>query len=77
MVTLYTKPGCPPCVGTKRALDKAGIAYQQFDVTENPDAADAVRALGYLSAPVVVVNDDWHWTGLKYTEIETLAKLSA
>lgn len=45
-------------------------------MTENPDALAAVQALGYSQMPVVVVNDSWHWSGLKYTEIEKLAKLS-
>lgn len=72
MVTLYTQPNCPPCAGTKRALLKAGIPFEQFDITEDPAAADVVRALGYKATPVVVVSDDWHWTGFKMTEIERL-----
>lgn len=73
MTSVYVKPGCPPCAATKRHLDKNGIEYQVFDVTVDAVAAETVRALGYSSAPVVVVNGDWHWTGFRPTE---LAKLS-
>ena len=73
MVHLYTQPGCPPCTATKRALDKVGIEYEQHDVTKDPSAAETVKALGYNSTPVVVV-DDRHWCGFRPTEIERLAE---
>ena len=47
MVTLFSKPGCQPCKGTKHALDKKQIAYVERDVTTDPDAADAVVSADY------------------------------
>lgn len=73
MISLFVKPNCPPCKATKRELDKRGIDYQTFDVTEDPAAVERVKSLGYSSAPVVLVNENWHWTGYRPTE---LAKLS-
>lgn len=69
---LYTQPSCQPCKATKKWLDKAGIEYDQIDLSVDPAAADAVKALGYTSAPVVVVSDDWHWSGFRPTELSKL-----
>ena len=72
MIQLFTKPGCPPCKGTQKALDKAGVLYEKFDITEDPEARARVEALGYLSAPVVVVNADLHWSGFRPDRIAEL-----
>ena len=53
MVTVYTKPGCPQCRATVRALDRAELAYRLVDLTEDSDARDYLLSLGYLAAPVV------------------------
>ena len=68
-VTVYTKPSCVQCNATYKALDKAGIAYQKVDITEDPQARDYVMALGYLQAPVVVAGDD-HWSGFRPDRIK-------
>lgn len=62
MITVYTKPDCQPCNATKKKLEQLGAEYTLIDVTEDPDAAAAVRELGYLQTPVVVVGDI-HWSG--------------
>lgn len=70
-VTVYAKPGCPPCNATIKALEKLHIAYVRLDVTDNPAALEACQALGYLSAPVVVAGDD-HWQGFRPDRIAAL-----
>lgn len=60
-VTVYTQPSCQPCRATKRWLDKRGITYTQVDVTHDPTAAEYVKDLGYLAAPVVITSDGAHW----------------
>ena len=57
MITVYTKPACVQCNATYKALDKQGVAYDVVDITENSEARDYVRPLGYLQAPVVVAGD--------------------
>lgn len=72
MVTLYSKPGCPKCMATKRLFDKKGIAYSYVDVTQSPDDyAYVVNTLGYQALPVVETDTD-HWTGYKEEKIESL-----
>ncbi len=66
MITVYSRPNCQPCKATKRTLDKLGTEYTMIDVTEDPDALDMIRSLGYLEAPVVVArvgDDEFHWSG--------------
>ena len=50
-VTVYTKPSCVQCNATKRALAKAGLAYREVDLTQDAEALETVKAMGYQSAP--------------------------
>ncbi|SKK24571.1 glutaredoxin electron transport component of NRDEF (Glutaredoxin-like protein) NrdH [Mycobacteroides abscessus subsp. massiliense] len=71
-VTVYTKPACVQCTATYKALDKAGIAYETVDITEDAAARDRLLSLGYKQAPVVVAGDD-HWSGFRPDRIKALA----
>jgi glutaredoxin-like protein NrdH len=65
-ITLYSKPACVQCTMTKKALDKAGLAYQEVDLTQNPAALEYVTEdLGYSQAPIVQVDDESHWSGFR------------
>ena len=75
-VTVYTKPACVQCNATYKALDKAGVAYEVVDITEDDSARDYVLSLGYLAAPVVVAGDD-HWSGFRPARIKALAVAAA
>ena len=70
-ITVYTKPLCVQCDATKRALNKAGIAYALIDLTEDERALEQVKALGYAQAPVVVTSDD-HWSGYRPDKLKEL-----
>ncbi|MDQ0678170.1 glutaredoxin-like protein NrdH [Arthrobacter pascens] len=71
-VTVYTKPACVQCNATYRALDKKGITYQSVDISQDAEALDRLKALGYMQAPVVVTDQD-HWSGFRPDKIEELA----
>lgn len=71
-VTVYTKPACVQCNATYRALDKNGVAYTSVDISQDADALERVRALGYMQAPVVITEDD-HWSGFRPDKISGLA----
>ncbi|CPX20656.1 Glutaredoxin-like protein NrdH [Mycobacteroides abscessus] len=77
MTTIYTKPRCPQCDATKRALDRHGIAYVAVDVTTDAEAREFVLSLGYLSAPVVVAEDGEHWGGFRPDRCKGLALIGA
>lgn len=63
-ITVFSKPGCPGCMATKRTLDKSGAAYRIIDITLDPSAADQVRELGYSALPVVVYGEA-NWSGFR------------
>ncbi len=73
MVTVYSKPACVQCDATYRALDRKGVEYVVVDITEDMEALERVRALGYLQAPVVVTESE-HWSGFRIDKIGELAK---
>lgn len=71
-VTVYSKPACPQCSATTRALDKKGVEYSIVDVSKDQDAYALVTGLGYRQAPVVVVGET-HWAGFRPDMISSLA----
>jgi glutaredoxin-like protein NrdH len=76
-ITVYSKPACVQCDATYRALDKKGIEYSIVDISQDPEALEMVRGLGYLQAPVVVAGNE-HWSGFRPDQINALAaKVSA
>jgi glutaredoxin-like protein NrdH len=64
MIKLFTKPGCQGCRQSKKFLERRGVAFQTVDVTEQPDAVDQIRDMGYASLPVLVT-DQGHWSGFQ------------
>lgn len=71
-ITVYSKPLCVQCDATKRALNKAGLAYDVIDITEDAEALATVKSLGYVQAPVVVTSED-HWSGFRPEKLKALA----
>ncbi|MEV7962362.1 glutaredoxin family protein [Oerskovia paurometabola] len=72
-VTVYTQPACQPCLATKRLLTKRGVEFTEIDVTQDAEARELVRSLGYLEAPVVIAGDT-HWSGYRPDQIHALTK---
>ncbi|MGO3885170.1 MAG: glutaredoxin-like protein NrdH [Mycetocola sp.] len=72
-ITVYTKPSCVQCNATYRALDSKGIEYNVLDLSQDEQALEDVKALGYLQAPVVITGED-HWSGFRPDKIEELAQ---
>lgn len=72
-IAVYSKPACVQCTATYRALDRQGLEYEIFDVSADEKALEAVKALGYLQAPVVVTDDD-HWSGFRPDKIQGLVQ---
>ncbi|WP_313815603.1 glutaredoxin-like protein NrdH [Citricoccus sp.] len=75
-VTVYSKPACVQCNATYRALDKKGIAYETVDMSQDAEALERVRSLGYMQAPVVISGAE-HWSGFRPDKIEELATAAA
>ena len=76
-VTLYSQPGCGPCMATKRALEKRGIVPMVVNIREDVEAADRLKTLGYTGTPVVEVTTEsgsYHWGGFQLDKINHLTE---
>lgn len=62
-VTLYTNDNCQGCAATKRALDKAGVEYEEINLGERPDLVAAFKRQGLGQAPIVETRDGERWAG--------------
>jgi mycoredoxin len=77
MVTMYTTGWCGFCVRLKFGLQRAGIAYDEVDIEDTPDAAELVMQVngGNRTVPTVVFPDG---TALTNPSVEQVAdKLAA
>jgi glutaredoxin-like protein NrdH len=76
-ITVYTTgPACMQCRLTKTALTTAGLGFEEIDVRQAPAALDYIQQdLGYSQAPVVVVDDEDHWSGFQPDEIRRVATI--
>lgn len=55
-VTVYTVPNCLDCAAVKNLLDSAKIAYKEIDISNIPDAREALAMLsGVSSMPQVFI----------------------
>ncbi|MDN6428814.1 MAG: glutaredoxin-like protein NrdH [Propionibacterium sp.] len=75
-ITVYSKPMCVQCDATYRALDKQGLDYTSVDLTQDVEALEFVKTLGYQQAPVVVAGED-HWSGYRPDRIKAAAAAAA
>lgn len=74
-ITVYSKPACSQCNMTKYKLDKLKLDYEVIDVTEDENAFQHIKDLGYLQVPVVQIgNDGRHWSGFRPDLLDELVK---
>lgn len=53
IVTLYSQPGCGPCVGVESYLTASQIPFEKRDITKDETAYARVVELGYSGTPVI------------------------
>ena len=75
-IIIYTKNHCVQCNATKNAMDRHDIDYQLINLDTQPEAIDALKALGYRQVPVVMADGD-HWSGFRPDKIASLRQLAA
>lgn len=75
-VTVYSQPGCMPCMATARKLDTLGVSYTYVDVTVDDVAAAHLKAEGWQGTPVVEVTRAGEvvaaWQGLRLDALTAL-----
>lgn len=70
-VVVYTLPSCVQCDSTKRMLERNHIEFETVDMSQDAEALEMVKALGYSAAPVVIAGED-HWSGFRLDKIQAL-----
>lgn len=71
LVTLYSQPGCGPCVGVEKYLDRSGIPFEKLDITVDPAAHARVVELGYTGTPVIE-HPEGHFKGYDPEKLEAI-----
>jgi glutaredoxin-like protein NrdH len=71
-ITVYSTPNCGQCRMTYKALDRAGIAYEVVDLSQDAEKLEELRQQGYLQAPIVMAGTET-WTGFRPDKIKALA----
>ncbi|MET9022056.1 mycoredoxin [Actinopolymorpha sp. NPDC004070] len=58
-ITMYSTPWCGYCRRLKGQLERAGIAYSEIDIEQQPEAAELVMKVngGNQTVPTVVFPD--------------------
>lgn len=58
-IVIYTTQYCPYCVQAKRLLNKKGIAFEEIDVSRDPELRNTMvqKAGGRLTVPQIFVDD--------------------
>lgn len=69
-ITVYTTPNCVQCDSTKRMFDKHNVEYTVVDLSQDAQAMEMVREMGYTAAPVVITDTE-HWSGFRIDRIKT------
>ncbi|MCR9149688.1 MAG: glutaredoxin 3 [Rhodobacteraceae bacterium] len=56
-VEIYTTPWCPYCIAAKRLLKSKGVAFDEIDVSGDPEKRQAMmaRAHGGYTVPQIFV----------------------
>ncbi|MDV6374319.1 glutaredoxin family protein [Deinococcus arenicola] len=62
MIKMYTTTWCPDCTATKRALTSKGVAFEEINIEQDPEAAEYVMSVngGRRSVPTLVSGDVAH-----------------
>jgi glutaredoxin 3 len=57
-IKVYTTPYCPYCVRAKQLLQQKQLAFEEIDVSNDPDQRQALLALtGQRTVPQIFINE--------------------
>ena len=71
LVTVWTLPNCVQCNMTKKEFDRRGIRYEEMNLENHPEAAQAFIQSGLTAAPIIVT-DTKKWSGFRFDKIKSL-----
>jgi len=53
MVTVYSKNNCPYCTQAKNLLRSRGVAFEEINIEEQPEAREFILAEGHRTMPQI------------------------
>ena len=53
MITVYSKNNCPYCVQAKNLLKSKGVAFEEINIEEQPEAREFILAEGHRTLPQI------------------------
>ena len=53
MITVYSKNNCPYCVQAKNLLKSRGVAFEEINIEEKPEAREFILAEGHRTLPQI------------------------
>jgi glutaredoxin-like protein NrdH len=75
MIKVYSKPACVQCTATIQEMNRKGLSYEVIDISEDDQAFEMVKDLGYKQAPVVIAGEE-HWSGFRPDKIGSLVSVA-
>lgn len=72
MIKVYSKPGCVQCEFTKKFLVQHELPFEEKNVMESNEALEEMRATGFTSLPVVVIDGKEPFFGFRPDILTTL-----
>ena len=73
-ITVYSKPACVQCTATTRELNKRGLPFEVVDMSQDAEALDKVKGMGFQQAPVVIAGEV-SWSGFRPDKIKYVARM--
>ncbi len=73
-IRMYCAPWCGDCRAAKRFLEEAGVAYEEINIEENPDAVDLILEKNNGKRKVPTFEVDGRWFAVSPFDPEQLAR---
>ena len=72
---VWGKPDCVQCTATERKFKGEDIEYDYEDLSQNEEALERFKELGYTQAPIVEANGEI-WSGFNPDKIKALGAIA-
>lgn len=57
-IKIYSTSTCPNCTVAKEYLREKGYAYDEKNVSTDPQAKKELISMGYMGVPIILVDDE-------------------
>lgn len=71
-VTVYSNPNCVQCEQTKKYLTRKGLEFESKMISESPEIQAIIEENKYQSAPVVLLENGYSWSGFRMDKLAGL-----